>query len=938
MRNIFRPLLDALARPRGAAAASPPKARPAPAAPGIEADPMVAIRRAFSSASRASDHAAAVAVLRDILKGDPAAGDGGELADFAYRGIRAVSAHVPPAQHHDLLLTFAYRFPDAGERPATAVNIVLREAGREHVAGFFQPYLDGALGPDIRQRLEWVAEALVPTARDWSSAVRTAIRAQDFDGLATVLTNALALECHPAESDEEWGALLLPGLNCVVPAGPIAEMTHLSIEFASRFRRIPHLATAAMALLLRRASPDIVLGQFGHEDRATFASDLLRTTMRQEAGLPSDTAAPRFSRQTPDQRVGLARSAAISLGNRGDALPDETILFVAGDTSDAAVDLLAQAFVDREAAGRARVLFENSDEMTRHRERLIHQAGFTAGDFAVLPPIDLRLDNALFAAAETMVDAVFANLPAGPGKDALVRVEPDLRGDLVDRLVNVLRKQEMLRLDDGALSRRIVLCPLREGDVCLAHDLAGLCTMTEIVMAVWPWPEHRRLRLADPWQADAGPRFARTAQVLDPHAAATALETAKGRSEIFLINLSDRQYLQTFVALAEHADTPVCVISPTALPANPAGTATTALPANVIAVQLSQTIAPADQTGLPEAIDLDAIADTLEQALLTLATDNRTSDGALGRSALRQLGRILMPRTSLALSYDAFFSALAGHPGMKVLTVSPGRTMPARIAVRRAQEAGVRTVDLQAGAVSRLRRFRAPIAEIATCIDRPHWDIYRNHFGLADARIAVTGSPRIDALLKPLRDADRNTVRDSLGIDASVRVLFLATQPIEIDRMTAIAKIAMTATDDGWHVVLKPHPGERDHQIAAYEALRRSTGRPDLIRIDRELDVYKLMVASDVVATYFSTVGQEAFALGRKVVVIDPFDVPPDLDYVAMGLATRVRDPSELAGALQEDRGAVGLSTDPYLAVLQDGQAATRVWETIHANLRPTAT
>lgn len=269
-----------------------------------------------------------------------------------------------------------------------------------------------------------------------------------------------------------------------------------------------------------------------------------------------------------------------------------------------------------------------------------------------------------------------------------------------------------------------------------------------------------------------------------------------------------------------------------------------------------------------------------------------------------------------------------------MLAVSPGRTFQARIAVRCARAAGVRTVDIQAGTISRLRRFRAPSADIATCLDRSSWDSYHNHFGLPQERISITGSARIDALLRPVRNADQAAIRhEIMGEAAGEPLLFLATQPIEPDRMAVIASIAMSASAIGWRVILKPHPSEREQHIQTYQALRARAPRPDLIRIERDLDVYKVILASDVVATYFSTVGQEAFALGRKVLVIDPFEAPPDLDYVSTGLAQRVYDATSLATALSQGRNTAGRSEDPYLAVLQDGRAAERIWQTLRSGI-----
>lgn len=282
------------------------------------------------------------------------------------------------------------------------------------------------------------------------------------------------------------------------------------------------------------------------------------------------------------------------------------------------------------------------------------------------------------------------------------------------------------------------------------------------------------------------------------------------------------------------------------------------------------------------------------------------------------------------MSYVDFFQRLFTVSKLRIFVVSPGRSFQSRIGVEIARDAGLRTVDIQAGAISRLRRFRSPLADIVTCIDRSTWDIYRNHYRLPQSRISVTGSARIDALLKPVREADQMAARRAIfGAEVCEPVLFVATQPIEVDRMAAIVEVAMSAVESGWRVILKPHPRESDDHIRAYQALRECAAKPDLVCINRDLDVYQVVLASNVIATYFSTVGQEAFALGRRVLVIDPFETPPDLDYAAIGLAMRARNASELRVLLVLGGRSDGTSSDPYLAVLQDGHAAERVWRTI---------
>jgi hypothetical protein len=169
--------------------------------------------------------------------------------------------------------------------------------------------------------------------------------------------------------------------------------------------------------------------------------------------------------------------------------------------------------------------------------------------------------------------------------------------------------------------------------------------------------------------------------------------------------------------------------------------------------------------------------------------------------------------------------------------------------------------------------------------------------------VVVSGSPRLSLVRMPAA-SDRAAVRAELGIADGDRLLVVSGTWGALDRTFAYP-IALAAIMDrplpGVHVVVKLHPGESDEgpYRAVIEGAAAARGLlPPPITVIQEVDLYRLLAASDAHLGIHSTVMTEAVAAGTLNLLAATVAGADQLDYVRAGVAVPIRDGGDLLDAL----------------------------------------
>ena len=137
--------------------------------------------------------------------------------------------------------------------------------------------------------------------------------------------------------------------------------------------------------------------------------------------------------------------------------------------------------------------------------------------------------------------------------------------------------------------------------------------------------------------------------------------------------------------------------------------------------------------------------------------------------------------------------------------------------------------------------------------------------------VVVSGFPRMSKFLKKLelegRESLREKVRHHLGLEQDAFLFTVTTQPtISSSLSKFLEDVLRSLKERNLVVCIKPHPSEVGTWKSSYAALLRDP-RVRVLQ-DEDIDLYELLVASDVHGTVYSTVFLECFVLGVPNIII----------------------------------------------------------------------
>jgi hypothetical protein len=208
--------------------------------------------------------------------------------------------------------------------------------------------------------------------------------------------------------------------------------------------------------------------------------------------------------------------------------------------------------------------------------------------------------------------------------------------------------------------------------------------------------------------------------------------------------------------------------------------------------------------------------------------------------------------------------------------------------------------------------------------------------------LAVTGSPRLDALVAAARSVSPDDIaraRQASGAAGSAALVVLVTKYKEA-RHVLSPLVQAVATMPGVHLAIKTHPAETPD---AYEAV--AGGRPNVRVLPASAPLAPLLRASRAVVTMNSTVALDAAVLGLPALVIGlPNNLSP---FVEAGIMAGAASPGDIAPALNRilyDEGfrrQLEGERSAYLARFgmgSDGRAAARAADAVLRCQSPAAT
>lgn len=278
-------------------------------------------------------------------------------------------------------------------------------------------------------------------------------------------------------------------------------------------------------------------------------------------------------------------------------------------------------------------------------------------------------------------------------------------------------------------------------------------------------------------------------------------------------------------------------------------------------------------------------------------------------------------------------SFCAAVEGKQAVVVSPGRYLGASTLVAAANALNVPSIELQGGVIASSRRFLRPNALRVLAMDPASAEIYTSFLGLTKQSVEVVGSARVDQSIKPARGFTQAQAREQAGLSGSLLtqhpLLVLATQPVGVPRATIILQTVLDAlcASETSTLVIKTHPNEGPEYLEAYAGIIARYRTLD-VTISTSGEAHHFINSADIILTFFSTMGLEAFALDRSVIAINPFKTPPPFDLAALGVAMSARSSDELTSCIRmiaREGCSQFYVKDPRLSLLKDGYSCARI-------------
>jgi len=166
--------------------------------------------------------------------------------------------------------------------------------------------------------------------------------------------------------------------------------------------------------------------------------------------------------------------------------------------------------------------------------------------------------------------------------------------------------------------------------------------------------------------------------------------------------------------------------------------------------------------------------------------------------------------------------------------------------------------------------------------------------GVEPEKLVGTGQPRFDKLVG--KDfAGKKEIYHQLNINDDKGLVVLTTQLDDSEGEAVFRNVADAMKKfPEKHLIVKVHPGG---SIDFYQRIANEMGINNVV-ITKNIDLYGLLNACDVMLTSFSTTGLEAMILGKPVITINLTGIPDIVPYAESGAAIGVCKPEELASAI----------------------------------------
>ncbi|MCX6654430.1 MAG: hypothetical protein NTY03_04830 [Candidatus Bathyarchaeota archaeon] len=197
----------------------------------------------------------------------------------------------------------------------------------------------------------------------------------------------------------------------------------------------------------------------------------------------------------------------------------------------------------------------------------------------------------------------------------------------------------------------------------------------------------------------------------------------------------------------------------------------------------------------------------------------------------------------------------------------------------------------------------APIPDITAVYGEMHRNLLIEKSAYSSDTVEVTGQPRYDRIINIMKSIDPDEIKDEIPVPTGKKMILMVMAfnglPDEENRhYLSVILQAIKDTPEAF-LVIKQHPGETESHRRMILDKMAEINAPAIL-VPKSSDTLKLIWASDLVLTRFSTTGLEAIAFNKTLIVMNLSGQPDPVDYVIKGVAKGVYHATDLRPAIEE--------------------------------------
>jgi len=161
-------------------------------------------------------------------------------------------------------------------------------------------------------------------------------------------------------------------------------------------------------------------------------------------------------------------------------------------------------------------------------------------------------------------------------------------------------------------------------------------------------------------------------------------------------------------------------------------------------------------------------------------------------------------------------------------------------------------------------------------------------------RVIITGQPKYDILAHANNFFEKRKIYDRFNIEHKKKLAVLATQPLPENELLFRSVFREIKKLKNMQLVIKLHPNEYDESL--HRNIAKEVGL-DVI-LTKDINLFELLNACDVLMTVSSTVALEAMILDKPVIIVDLKTNPDETAFVKSGVAIGVYKPNDISKAI----------------------------------------